>query len=450
MSYVSPTSVIFINGGTDEVPSGTFQIQLNIKQISGIGTDFSMDVTKVGSVEIDFNYIQEIGDINDFTINTPTIEFEVLNTLRDSSNQTQSLIEIIKSLNAYDLIIIKQTYTPKGGSATSEYYFSTREQCEYSHKDRKVKISGKHPLKYGQPAYGQTWNISTPQIEVFEDNGGGGAGFVGYALFAHDFLEKYMATISDSNTFVNRSVLYENATTDGTLNAAVMKDSFVESGGVRSVDETDALADFSYATQRAKELALSEGAIIGNVLGYAFYVPRFDDTLSDRVALTSDDFLELSMDFSFKDVRQYSLSIRYGDTIFKSYNIYDGVETINTLGRNDITIVYPSMSNITLGAYDIGPPESLSFGTNVTVPALSTAFKDDIDSSFKKIFRVSDGTVDAGVAISGKIIGIDTLKPYEHFSVSSTDPLVNGKKFRPSYLKYDIVNDTIEFEAYEF
>lgn len=56
-----------------------------------------------------------------------------------------------------------------------------------------------------------------------------------------------------------------------------------------------------------------------------------------------------------------------------------------------------------------------------------------------------------GFAISGTIKGVDTLKPYQHIRVSSTlSPLLNGKDFRLSKVSYDLVEDTIEFEAYEF
>lgn len=56
-----------------------------------------------------------------------------------------------------------------------------------------------------------------------------------------------------------------------------------------------------------------------------------------------------------------------------------------------------------------------------------------------------------GLAISGTIKGVDTLKPYEHITISSTlSPLLNGKDFRLSKVSYDLLQDEIEFEAYEF
>lgn len=56
-----------------------------------------------------------------------------------------------------------------------------------------------------------------------------------------------------------------------------------------------------------------------------------------------------------------------------------------------------------------------------------------------------------GLAISGTIKGVDTLKPYQHIRISSTlSPLLDGKDFRLSKVSYDLLEDEIEFEAYEF
>lgn len=443
MSYVAPSgNFITVDGGTDVIASGTLRLRLIFGSTSA---SYTMNVIDYGAVEVDFNYIEEIGDITEFTINTPSIEFTVLNDLSNSGR----LIDLITALNANDIIVVEQTYTPSGSSSATEYYYSTREQCEFDYLDRSVKISAKHPLKYGQIGFGKTWGtqLSGKKFSVYSyDN-------TNYdektdSFYSRDLIEQYLDAISDAGTEIYDSSAYSRKFGD--------TPSENDTDLIFVGPETNADVNFSSATTSVKSLALGEAAILGNVLGYQFYVPRFSKNYG--VALTSNNFEELEMDVSFKDVRDYTLEVIYGDNNLDAATLQD-IETtangnpVNEFGRNDVTVTYTKMDGVAGCVYEqtalTGNPFFYLYGSGGGY-AFPTSFEDNVREAFKKIFRISSGGVDAGVAISGKILGIDTLKPYQHFSVSSTDGLVDGKDFRPAYLKYDLVNDIIEFEAYEF
>lgn len=447
MSYIAPSGdFITVDGGTDVIASGTLRLRLIFGSTSA---SYTMDVIDYGAIEVDYNYIEEIGDITEFTINTPSIEFTVLNNLSSDA----SLINLITQLSSNDIIVVEQTYTPKGGSSGVDYYYTTREQCEFKFLDRSVKINAKHPLKFGQIGFGQTWSASlfsgktVEARNVINEDGQGGI-FENdsevESIFGRDLIEQYLSALSGATTLVYDSTIHQLKITDtpsvGDVTMLIENKSSVTSS-------------FEKPTNLVKAMALSEAAIVGNVLGYSFFIPRFSKEYG--ASLTADNFEELETDFSFKDVRNFSIIVRYGSTSSLETTVLGlnpDPEVVNAFGANDVTVNYDESEDpLFISQYyeeEVASPEQgFSYGITTSLPS---GFGDNVISAFKKIFRISSGSVDAGVMISGKILGIDTLKPYEHFSVSNTDPLVDGKDFRPAYLKYDLVNDTIEFEAYEF
>ena len=388
--------------------------------------------------------IEDAGDINDFKINVPRMNVTIDNRL---SGGDESFINIIRRLDSSDLIVIKFIYVNSDGQSSADFFYSTRDQCEYDFLERTVKIDAKHPLKYGQIGFGQEFFTLIQPGELTIGSGGQ----ANPVYLVSDLIKSYLNSLSEPRQTIYESSLYPEVAY-GDLNNG--DDLIVYNAtGIGTILDDD---DFDTATQQLKRLSLTEAAIVGNVLGYAYYMPRFSKDGNYRASLTADNFLELEMDVSFRDVRQLSLDIDIapnGSGI--TYSMFPIVEqSINPLAVNDIIIAFDTPPSIVGAEKTSSGPEDFDF-QSIVLENLSATYASNIVSAYKKIFRVSDpptatNPVDAGVMISGKILGIETLKPYEHFSVSSTDPLVDGKTFRPSYLKYSLKNDTIEFEAYEF
>jgi len=66
MSYIAPSgNFITVDGGTDVIASGTLRLRLIFGSTSA---SYTMDVIDYGAIEVDYNYIEEIGDITEFTI----------------------------------------------------------------------------------------------------------------------------------------------------------------------------------------------------------------------------------------------------------------------------------------------------------------------------------------------------------------------------------------------
>jgi hypothetical protein len=191
------------------------------------------------------------------------------------------------------------------------------------------------------------------------------------------------------------------------------------------------VGDFGEATTAVKGLALSEAALVGNVLGYTFFVPRYDNT--QNVTLSADDFEELGMDISFKDVRNFRLNNVFDSNPDYGFAFDTGQIVFNQFGANDVQINYNSGIDYLVGAkyfLDTTPPinqtafyyNSASYKYN----SLPSGVEASITNAYRRIFRIGQTT---GVYLSGTILGVDTLKPYEHFAIASgsVDPLVDGK-----------------------
>jgi len=438
MSYVLPPSIskISIGSATETIASGTVSITITVRNAASFsGSSYTMDLIDVGSIELDFNYIESIGDIDDFTVNLPRMEFKILDSIKLASGTTrESFVDLISSLSGDDIMIIKMTV-----NSGSDYYYATRDNCEFSFSSRSVKISALHPIKFGLLPVDSEWGTSyfsgktVPYLF--------GATNINVVL-PKDLIEGYLKQLGDTPVIEYHSSLYTKTYTDTfTSNEKALLPADFPAGSTTFDPAPD---DFEDATIRVKQYALGECAIVGNVFGYGFYVPRFDKTGSNEVAITSDNLESLEMNIKFKNVRYYDFVVDHTPSLSVDTNN----EIINPLGDIDASIYYTRPDYQFSAAWST-LNNRFEFST-FTYPA---GFADNLEIAFKKVFRVSDSlnSIDAGVYISGTIFGIDTLKPYQYFSIASgVHPLVNGKDFRPAYLKYNLKDDTIEFEAYEF
>ena len=444
MSFVAPTTnVIAITSGAQTIASGTVTIELNVKNSANFASNtFTMDVIDLGSIEVDFNYVEGIGDINDFTINVPTFEFEMRDEIRSSTGSTEQFVDLVSSLSPVDLIVAKLTFNSK-----SDYYYTTRDQCEFSFIDRKLKLNFKHPLKYGAIGYGKSWSNSTftsKTEDIIDDNAIDPIGNPISAVYPRDLIESYLSEISDSASLQFYSEIYtSNSSSTVTFGQKEIMVPLVIAG------------DFSNATTAVKEAALSESAIIGNILGDAFYAPRYRKDSGQTLGI--HDFEKLEMDYSFRNIRFFDFEYEFGDPAAYSSGTTtpnvstDGQVLINELGNADVNVKYNLLTSLyPCEGNTVSNVTYLTFGSSYYT-TVDASFESNVISSYRDIFRISNSSSDAGVTISGTILGIDKLKPYQYFSVGSgVHPLVNNKDFRPSYLKYNLLDDTIEFEAYEF
>jgi hypothetical protein len=299
-----------------------------------------------------------------------------------------------------------------------------------------------HPLKYGAIGFGKSWSNTTfsGKTVTIVDAATGGSATTVTGIFPRDLIEEYLPLLGESSNVYYSSELYSSNYTTTTV-----------------IDQEEILIpfynanSFPSATNLSKQIALSESSIIGNILGNAFYTPRFKKDASAKATLGKDDFESLELDYSFRNVRYLTFNYQFGnDTEGTSEpNVStNGAVLINDFGTSNVSIEYGQFT-------DLWPVEKDSSNINWEFGldeynVIAAGFVSNVIASYKQIFQISN-TAAAGISISGTILGIDKLKPYEYFTVSSgVNPLVDGKDFRPSYLKFNLKEDKIEFEAYSF
>lgn len=449
MSYINPSpgGVIALSSGAMTVASGIVQIDINLANKSnGFADDYTIDVIDIGTLEVDYDFVEEVGDINDFKINVSEFEFELRDLAKNPNNfaQVDLVSAMINDLDTYDLIVVKLTFNNR-----SDYYFSTRSQTEFSYTDRRVKISGKNPLLYGVQPYGVTWTDSLigKEINVRSVDSNQNTFLETQSHFlAKDIIQSYVKILSVNPIEVYSSNVYtQNASTYSTIS----------SGDVDVIVSLVDAVDYAQATNFVKGAALCDCAIIGNILGYSFYVGRYSSEYS--TLLGASDFLKLDVDYDFKNVRLFDIEIAYGNPgeigNYNPFPLISVTKNINDLGRNDINVTFDTGlvgsrfgvaanegGTVLLNYPDLNDPGEVGYN-NIDF----NTYKNTVVDSYTAMFRIG-----SGIKISGEIAGLESLLPYEIFKVSSgVHPLIDNKSFRPSYLKYNLKDDIVEFEAYE-
>lgn len=244
------------------------------------------------------------------------------------------------------------------------------------------------------------------------------------------------------------------------------------------------------------QLARMDAAMFGSILGESFYVFRGDKSPSNQVTLSEDDFLSLEVKrepvnaktFNFQHVISRSLAsvsnvyLSSVSAILEDpfdVNALDNVETINENGTKTVDInfepatfasIYNNDQNADEGkntfivkvALENDGPDTgadvmvapIYYNSSTNSYELQSQIEQeyiesaapDIIESYKRALKLGDGTV-----ISGEINDIDTLRPYNYISIDgSIHPAMDGKDFRISKISYNLEEDKIKFEAYEF
>jgi hypothetical protein len=92
MSYVAPSATtVTINSGENIVSSGVIEIELIMAASSS--QSLTMHVLDYGSIEVDYDYVESVSDVDEFKINVPVSSLTVREFQRGNR-----LIEFITAL----------------------------------------------------------------------------------------------------------------------------------------------------------------------------------------------------------------------------------------------------------------------------------------------------------------------------------------------------------------
>lgn len=462
------------------------------------------------SLKIDFDAKEGFGDLSDVKINLSDVEFEFFDTYTISDvivgSPYDSLFRRISNMGVDDVITIKVTVNGR-----TDYFISSRQNVDYDWQSRSCKIKGTSALKYDV----QVLNYSMPsgfKINAdYDSNGGTDYSFPGGvnagSVLSGDLLYRFLLTQGkkDANSFMDVVVVspFFNYTKFGVENGGArppwnMPDNrdkyigFIASPTWKTADsDAEDVSIYSDAQRKVLQMGILEGAIIGSMMGYSFYIPRMYNIQENITDFTGSNTYTSYADINSDDISSFSMSPHEFwageyNTNFSIYNKYsfdqkkEDVEGLNQLsgngfGSKNVNLSYFMQAQI-LSYYDnkwwMGYADGqriLDEGIN-QINKLDLSFlvtKDGLNHntrvSYANALGISLPTEPFGVSFyktrfpdSSKfkfemeILGIDKVLPFQFikFGSSGIHPSVNGKRLRPSLLEYNLQSNKINIEGY--
>lgn len=235
------------------------------------------------------------------------------------------------------------------------------------------------------------------------------------------------------------------------------------------------------------KMARADAAIFGSVFGESFFVSRADRSNDLKVSLGPDNFISVSVkqdpvnprtfDFNYVVGRELDVaeSINFSEAVTEIVKMSEST-IVNSQGTSTVDINFEPSTYTSI--YEVG---SLDEGRNMIITKVALedtnpngldvtaapvysegddSYEDELGIEQEYINSVSTNIINAykealgfGTAtrISGEIIGIDTVRPYNILNFQSgVHPSLPNKDFRISSMTYDLQKDTVKFEAYSF
>lgn len=416
-------ATLTVNTGNVTRQFGTFSAQISMEHTSDVTT--TMKMANMPKISQDFDVQEEVDDITEFRTNLSEVSLEVFDELGNGD----SFFTYIDALGLGDTIQVQVT-TPLG----TDYFITTKASCEYDWFSRKISIKAQAALRYDV-------EVTNYDISSYETSGETNAddGLIVSTDVITAFLEAQGSnpTIKILGHF--SSVTKSDITTipTPTTNRYLVLDTIYADTYAKGQD-------------KVLHLCIVEGAVIGAMMGYAFYVRRNFASTSDSdyyAQIGSSDLKSFGVSFNDRHVRNFDSVLAIQDNIDGAQISTATTEEIDATGAQDIDINYALLDMHTVFFDTTESPQKWELATT-GASALSQSDMDDISDDARDSYKKSLG-ITSSYSIDFEIFGISTLKPYQFIQFDSgIHPTISSKKVRPSYLEYDLESDTIKGEGY--
>lgn len=467
-----------ITSNNFETRAGSGTVTISHPSITG-GQNF--EVSGIDSVKADFDLEETSSEAQNVYFKLGEFGFRAFDRMSDGN----SLFGTLDALSATDQVTLDFNFTTNAGRSIADRYKFTIEDMEYDREKRETTIEGAVQITADLQtdiASFFTNYISTTEDETFNT---GTQTF--QCVDAKTFVENALPLFNSSNSTQFYSGNFN-------VNGKTASNAFVV--------VNDGFASETNVDELLFEMAAAEGAVIGSLMGYNFFVAR-DNSSSGSTTLNEDNVKKLNIDpgldiYAGIDVNFEGVSSNYSQWTSRSRKTalnepLDATETgvdvvsasglaagdvilveqelmyIESISTNTLTVIrgykseassHPNGANVqdTFNP-NAGKTLSVTFRNNV----MAWATWDSTNSEYDDVGGVTNNT-----AISGRdayagaygankarkikltILGIDTLKPYQSFTLDTSFPsLVRNQTFRPSALTYDFDKDVVEVEAYK-
>lgn len=416
-------ATLTVNTGNVARQFGTFSAQISMTHTSDVTT--TMKMATMPKISQDFDVQEEVDDITEFRTNLSEVSLDVFDELGNGD----SLFTYIDALGLGDTIQVQIT-TPSG----TDYFITTKASCEYDWFSRKISIKAQAALRYSV-------QVTNYDISSYETSG---------------------ETNADDGLIVSTDVITAFLEAQGSAPTVKILGHFssVTKSDITSIPTPTTtrylIFDSQYVNTYAEgqdvvlKLSIVEGAVVGAMMGYAFYVRRnFASTSSSDyyAQIGSSDLKSFGVSFNDRHVRNFDSVLAIQDNIDGAQISTSETEEIDATGAQDISINYfvPDMHTAFFDTTE--SPQKWELATT-GASALSQSDMDDISDDARDSYKKSLG-ITSSYSVDFEIFGISTLKPYQFIQFDSgIHPTISSKKVRPSYLEYDLESDTIKGEGY--
>lgn len=416
-------ATLTVNTGNVARQFGTFSAQISMTHTSDVTT--TMKMGKMPTISQDFDVQEEVDDITEFRTNLSEVSLEVFDELGNGD----SFFTYIDALGLGDTIQVQIT-TPSG----TDYFITTKASCEYDWFSRKISMKAQAALRYDV-------QVTNYDISSYETSG---------------------ETNADDGLIVSTDVITAFLEAQGSAPTVKILGHFssVTKSDITSIPAPTTtrylIFDSQYVNTYAEgqdvvlKLSIVEGAVVGAMMGYAFYVRRNFASTSDSdyyAQIGSSDLKSFGVSFNDRNVRDFDSVLAIQDNIDGAQISTSETEEIDATGAQDISINYfvPDMHTAFFDTTE--SPQKWELATTGS-SALSQSDMDDISDDARDSYKKSLG-ITSSYSVDFEIFGISTLKPYQFIQFDSgIHPTISSKKVRPSYLEYDLESDTIKGEGY--
>ena len=433
---------IQLTTGTVTRQFGTYSMQIDLPTITGFSST-SFKLANMPTIEQDFDLQYESEDLSEIRVNLSEITFEVFDRIGDG----KSFLNLVSNMDINDAMTIQSTVNGR-----TDYFIAKRENCEYDWLKRSVTVKAIAALRYDVVVQ----NYAIDAGDVITGTAADGITTRQWVL-PQDVLNTFLDVQGSS---VTKIVLGRSSFANYT---SPRQGQLERNLGFKYSD----VLSYENAQNTILKLSVIEGAMMGSMLGYAFYVVRNYDTdttyngENTKASISADDIEEYKIIPFEWNVREYDTLFRvtneYGEPApaDTSPNLY--VEkTINELGIGDLDIRYRLRDIVEFRWVAANSQYEELFDNSSPTPRITAdllSWNEHLRDNTREVYAyalgVQDDDYDVRYRLDLTIFGIESVLPFQFIEFGTgISPFVDSKKLRPSKMSYDLEANKVSIEGY--
>jgi len=433
---------IQLTTGTVTRQFGTYSMQIDLPTITGFSST-SFKLANMPTIEQDFDLQYESEDLSEIRVNLSEITFEVFDRIGDG----KSFLNLVSNMDINDAMTIQSTVNGR-----TDYFIAKRENCEYDWLKRSVTVKAIAALRYDVVVQ----NYAIDAGDVITGTAADGITTRQWVL-PQDVLNTFLDVQGSS---VTKIVLGRSSFANYT---SPRQGQLERNLGFKYSD----VLSYENAQNTILKLSVIEGAMMGSMLGYAFYVVRNYDTdttyngENTKASISADDIEDYKIIPFEWNVREY-------DTLFRVTNEYNEPapadtspnlyveKTINELGIGDLDIRYRLRDIVEFRWVAANSQYEELFDNSSPTPRITADLlgwnehlRDNTREVYAYALGVQDDDYDVRYRLDLTIFGIESVLPFQFIEFGTgISPFVDSKKLRPSKMSYDLEANKVSIEGY--